>query len=450
MPDILALLLCLHSCLPMTTIRQLSRIALALLCMSGRVTMLGISRWSGAGGSYRTLQRFFATAIPWAQLLWVFFRQHLFHADDVYLLAGDEVVVTKAGKHTYGLDRFFSSIYQHVVPGLAFFSLALVSTTQRRAFPIRLEQVVRTDGEKAASKAKATAPQTKLAAPKRKPGRPKGSTNKPKTDVTLSPELQRIHTLVCELLQLIAGWLPLTYLVLDGHFGNNAACHMAQQCGLQLISKLRADAALYAPYAGPYQGRGPRRKYGSKLDYAVLPAKSLQQTMVEGPLETRIYQAELLHKEFGQPLNVVIIAKYNRTTQKQGHVILFSSDLALSYDQVIDYYSLRFQIEFTFRDAKQYWGLDDFMNVTATGVTNAANLSLFMVNLADILLEDIRQTDPQCSVLDLKAQCRGYKYMTELLKLLPELPDEDLIVQLFRRVAQLGRIHPPELQLTAA
>jgi hypothetical protein len=434
----------------MTTIRQLSRIALALLCISGRVTMLGLSRWTGAGGSYRTVQCFFATAIPWAQLLWVFFRQHLFQADDVYLLAGDEVVVPKAGKHTYGLDRFFSSIYQHAVPGLAFFSLALVSTTDRRAFPIRLEQVVRTDAEKAASKAKAAAKQTKAAAPHRKPGRPKGSTNKPKTDIPLSPELQRIQTLVCALLQLIAGWLPLTYLVLDGHFGNSAGCHMAQQCGLQLISKLRSDAALYAPYDGPYQGRGPRRKYGSKLDYAALPATYLQQTTVEGSIATRIYQAELLHKEFPQPLNVVIIAKYNRTTQKHGHVILFSSDLALSYDQVIDYYSLRFQIEFTFRDAKQYWGLDDFMNVTATGVTNAANLSLFMVNLTNVLFADIRRTDPQCSVLDLKARCRGYKYMTELIKLLPEMPDEDLIAQLFRRVAQLGRIHPPEPHLTAA
>ena len=34
----------------------------------------------------------------------------------------------------------------------------------------------------------------------------------------------------------------------------------------------------------------------------------------------------------------------------------------------------------------KYWGLDDFMNVTATGVTNAANLSLFMVNLTAVLL----------------------------------------------------------------
>ena len=208
MPDILALLLCLQSCLPMTTLRQLSRIVLALLCMTGRVTMLGSARWGGAGGSYRTVQRFFNTTIPWAQLLGVFFRQHLFRPDDVYLLAGDEVVVTKAGKKTYGLDRFFASIYQHPVPGLAFFSLALVSTTERRAFPIRLDQVVRTDAEKAARKAKATAKKTQEPAPKRKPGRPKGSTNKPKGEMSLSPELQRIQMLVCDLMQLIAGGSP--------------------------------------------------------------------------------------------------------------------------------------------------------------------------------------------------------------------------------------------------
>ena len=69
MPDILALLLCLQPCVSMTTVRQLSRIALALLAMTDRVTMRGIARWTGAGGSYRTVQRFFATALPWAQLL---------------------------------------------------------------------------------------------------------------------------------------------------------------------------------------------------------------------------------------------------------------------------------------------------------------------------------------------------------------------------------------------
>jgi len=326
-----------------TTMRQLSRITLALLTMTGRVTMLGLSRWTGKDGSYRTIQRFFTTAIPWAQLLCLFFRQHLFRADDVYLLAGDEVVVTKAGKHTFGLDRFFSSIYQHPVSGLAFFSLALVSTKDRRAFPVRIEQVVRTEAEKAASKAKAAAKKTKQATPKRKPGRPKGSKTKPKADVTLSPELQRIHTLVADLMQLLRGWLSLTYLVLDGHFGTSAAFQMAQQCGLQLISKLRSDAALYEPYAGPYQGRGPRRKYGAKLDYTALPERYLTTTTVEGSIETRLYQAELLHKEFGQAVNVVIMEKVNRTTKKRGHVVLFSSDLTLTADTLVEYYGLRFQ-----------------------------------------------------------------------------------------------------------
>ena len=97
MPDILALLLCLQPCITATTARQLSHITLGMLTMTGRVTMLGISRWAGDGGSYRTIQRFFATALPWAQLFWRFFRQHLFQTDAVYLLAGDEVVVTKAG-----------------------------------------------------------------------------------------------------------------------------------------------------------------------------------------------------------------------------------------------------------------------------------------------------------------------------------------------------------------
>ena len=84
--------------------------------------MLGLARWAGQGGSYRTVQRFFSTVLPWATLFWVFFRQHIYCAEDVYVLAGDEVVVTKAGKITHGLDRFFSSLYGKPVPGLAFFT----------------------------------------------------------------------------------------------------------------------------------------------------------------------------------------------------------------------------------------------------------------------------------------------------------------------------------------
>jgi len=448
--DIVALCQCLQPHVTATTLRQCRRIVCAMVVMTGRVTMLGLSRWAGTGGSYRTVQRFFSTVIPWAILFWVFFRQHVYRPEDVYLVGGDEVVVTKAGKHTHGLDRFFSSLYGQPVPGLAFFTLSLVSIQQRRSFPMRVEQVVRSDADKAASKAKAAAKKPTAPGTKRRPGRPKGSTNHNKATVTFTPELVRIKAMLTALLQLITTVLSVTYLVLDGHFGNHNALHMARQCALHLISKLRRDAALYFPYTGPSAGRGPRRKYGRKVDYDNLPVQYLKETTVEGHIQTRMYQAQLLHKEFAHPLNVVIIAKTNLRTQAHAHVVLFSSDLDLTYAPLVDYYGLRFQIEFNFRDAKQYWGLEDFMNVTPTGVTNAANLSLFMVNVAYRLRADVHPRAPDYSVLDLKADCRGYKYVEETIKMLPEKPEPILLAKILNRVAGLGRIHvsPPSFSFS--
>jgi putative transposase len=437
MPAILPFLLCLHPEITLTTTRQLSRIVLALLAMTGRVTMLGISRWAGPGASYRTIQRFFSTALPWATLFWLFFSTHLFQRDDVYLLAGDETVVTKSGKHTPGLDRFFSSLYGKPVPGLAFFALSLVSIKHRRSFPIALEQVLRSAEEKTAATHHTTAKPTA----KCKPGRPKGSTAKAKVAPPLSPELSRIQKLIFSLLKRIQKLLPLTYLVLDGHFGNAAALGMALECKLQLISKLRSDSALYLPYDGPYAGRGPKRIYGDKLNPRAIPVQYLRHTSVEKDIQSCIYQFQALHKSFAQQLNVVCLVKTNLKTLSVAHVLLFSSDLALSYDKLVDYYCLRFQLEFNFRDAKQYWGLEDFMTTQPTRVENAANLSLFMVNLVERVLREMRQTQPEMSVLDLKAQCRGAKYVEETIKLLPEKPEAGLFEQIVRKVIGIGRIH---------
>lgn len=446
MADSIALLHCLVTALPRTTVRQLSRIVLALLAMTGRVTMRGVARWAGVGGSYRTVQRFFATALPWASLFWLFFRAHLFRSTDTYLLGGDETVVTKAGKHTHGLDRFFASLYGKPVPGLAFFALSLISIQQRRSFPIQIEQVVRTAAEKAAARAKRVATVPATPSGKRKPGRPKGSTTVAKAAVPLTPELTRIQTMLRAVMARIGTLCPVRYLVLDGHFGNNTALQMTRRCDLHLISKLRADSALHLPYGGPYAGRGPRRIYGDKLDVRALPADTLRQTTDTDGIVTRIYQLEARHKTFAQPLNLVVIVKTNPHTQRQAHVLLFSSDLALPYAQLIDYYGLRFQLEFNFRDAKQHWGLEDFMQTTPTAVTNAANLAFFMVNFAERLIQDGRHHQPDWGVLDLKAHYRGSKYVEETIKLLPEKPEPILLARIRAKIVGLGRIHaaPPD------
>jgi len=107
MIDIIALLHCLNVCLDHTTTRRLERIVVSVLAMTGRVTMLGISRWTEHGGSYRIVQRWFNMVLPWAQMSWLFFRTHLYRPGEVYLAVGDESVISKAGKKTNGLEHFF-------------------------------------------------------------------------------------------------------------------------------------------------------------------------------------------------------------------------------------------------------------------------------------------------------------------------------------------------------
>ena len=152
MSEIVSLFTIFSPHLSTTTRRQFCRIVSAVLAMTGGVTMRNISRWTKKGGSYRTIQRFFNTLLPWGTLCWVFFRAHLYDPDDIYLLAGDETVVPKSGAETCDLSRFFSSTVGKTIRGLAFFSVSIISVRKRRSYPMLMEQVVR--GEPSTSRKK--------------------------------------------------------------------------------------------------------------------------------------------------------------------------------------------------------------------------------------------------------------------------------------------------------
>ena len=182
MPDIMALCACLSPYREPTPLRPLGRVIEAMLSMSGRVTMRGLSRWSGTGGSYRTIQRFVNTRLNWCHLQGLLIRQHVLDTDDMVVRSGDYVVVTKAGKTTYGLDRFFSSLYGKAVPGLCFLSLSLLSVKRRTSYPVVTEQVAK------AGEAAGQAPSPKKSKGQR--GRPQGSKNRNRREVELSPSLR--------------------------------------------------------------------------------------------------------------------------------------------------------------------------------------------------------------------------------------------------------------------
>ena len=67
-----------------------------------------------------------------------------------------------------------------------------------------------------------------------------------------------------------------------------------------------------------------------------------------------------------------------------------------------------------------------------------------MVNVSLLLMSKFRQSDPDFNVLDLKAYYRGYKYTSEMIKILPQKPDAILVEQLSQKIATLVSIHVPK------
>ena len=439
MTEIVPLLICLEPHLSPTLLRQLRHVIFAMLCIPHRATMLGLSRWAEKGGSYRTLNRLYQAPIDWLNVHWSLFQRHLLRAGAEYILAGDEVVISKAGKQTHGVGRFFSGLAQKVIPSLSFMAISIIDVQTERSYPLHIQQMMPPKKSE----------QEVVEKPKRPRGRPKGSKNHAKSEPTLSPILVLLQGMLTRISTHIQA-LKVKYIVLDGKFGNYPTTWLIRHHDLHLISKMRRDAALYLPYTGEVPSRGPKRRYGDKLNYAQLPADTLVSSEVDGDYRTHIYQLEAYHRDYPDVLNIVVIVKTHITTHKRGHVVLFSTDGDLSAEKIVRYYRLRFQIEFNFRDAKQHWGLEDFMNVTEQGVTNAANVAFLMVNVSNVLLEPHRSHDPDFSVLDLKARYRAQRYLSETIKMLPETPQPDLISRIWRRLARFGGIRSPQDDAFAA
>lgn len=313
------------------TQKQLLIVTKSMLTMTGRITMLSLSRWTEKGGSYRTLQRFFKSEIDWFALNWALVRTKCLQSDAVILLAGDATTVTKSAKKTHGIGRFFSSIYSRAVPGIAFQTLSLINTETRTSWPILMEQILPPTTPSKTNDTNST--------PKKKgKGRPPGSKNKNNQEVKLKGEMAQVKPMLVKLLDLLSNQLQLVYFVYDGAFSNNAAVKMTNKLGLHLISKLRNNSALFFKYTGEYSGKGRPKQYGARIDYAKLPDENLRSDEKKGNIRERIYQIESLHKTMSESLNVVTIHKENTVTGKCAHIILFSTDINLNWDKVVDYY----------------------------------------------------------------------------------------------------------------
>ena len=100
-------------------------------------------------------------------------------------------------------------------------------------------------------------------------------------------------------------------------------------------------------------GKGRNRKYNGKIDLKNLNRKYVK--LVSKLENENIYSLKAYSKSLKIVLNLVIVFTKN-PKDKWSHKIYFSTDLKKTWKEILDRYRLRFQIEFLYRDAKQFTG----------------------------------------------------------------------------------------------
>ena len=219
--------------------------------MRGRVTMLGISRWSEEY-SYKTIERFFNKKIDWLGIKWNLIKKVI--GKEVILVA-DESTISKSGKSTYGLGYFYSGLQSRAIKSIQVLTFSLVDVKSRRAYPLFTKQLKQKKKEIA------------IKTEKKSVGRPKGSKNKNSS----TKRLKGLFRVVGWFARVITKTLKLPnlrYFVYDGAFGNNAGIESAKEANLHLISKLKKNSSLYFKFTGEQKGRGRKRIYGDLIEYS--------------------------------------------------------------------------------------------------------------------------------------------------------------------------------------
>jgi hypothetical protein len=262
----------------------------------------------------------------------------------------DCTFVSKSGKQTYGLDMFYHSSHDRAETGLEFSELAVVDVDYGTAYHLSMEQTPDT----------ATLT-TRL------------GSGKTRIDWYLS-HLWRDGPL-----------LPpdVSYLAADGYYAKQKFVESVGEFGLHLISKLRHDAHLRYLYTGEQKRRGRPKQYDGKVNLTDLR----RLTPIPLSKNLTLYTAVVNSVSLQRNIRLVYVCKRQGTTLLTAS--LFSTDTAISAEDLYRYYTARFQIEFLFRDAKQFMGLADCQARSEERMAFHVNASLTALNF--LKLED-RQT----------------------------------------------------------
>jgi hypothetical protein len=184
-----------------------------------------------------------------------------------------------------------------------------------------------------------------------------------------------------EVIGLVAGWAGerTIYVVADSAYAGRALLE-DRPSGVQVISRLRLDAALWARPGRRRRGqRGRPRRRGQRLPTLKAMAATRRHW---SPLPITIYgrrvtpliftcSALWYHALRDQPVRIVMVRDPSGRRRDEA---FFCTDLSLGATVILEAYARRWTLEVAFHDQKQFLGFGDPQNQTTPAVTRTAPL----------------------------------------------------------------------------
>jgi len=362
--------------------------------IQGRFNFQNLTRYSDLNES--TFRRNFQKFFDWLDFNYQLMQLTSLDFQGEVIAAFDCSYIPKSGSKTFGLDRFWSGCLNRAVKGLELSLVCLIDVRTRKAWALNALQT---------------------------PSR----LSKKENDNTKT----RIDFYLDQLKQCKDKLLTINYFVADGFYAKRKVFDAIVAMNKQLITKLRPDANLRYLYKGKRKKRrGRPKQYAGKVDF-----NNITQWQYEGNYQDHIevYSVIVNSPRFARNLKVVML--YNLKTYK--HILLACTDLELDAFTIIEYYSLRFQIEFLFRDAKQFTGLTHCQARSEEKIHFHFNLSLAAVNMANYQM-DINPTIRSMNTF--KRIAYNTRFVHFLFKQLSSKAKFDINSPSIQNAIQLGRM----------
>lgn len=373
------------------------------------VTDLIVSSDSTANGHYSDYHRFFSHAVWDIDHLWRLLAQlivaKLVGKDAVIILSGDDTLCRKRGLGIFGTgmhhDPLSSSKSKKICHwGHDWVDLCIVianpwwAPSKVLSLPIcmrlyRNRQGLTKGKNKKPKKItpgqkKAAAKKDQQAAAKKKQGKLKAEENRQgsKTPHKTRPEL------MAEMIAMVAAWFPDRHfiLVVDSLYSGKSVLGTLP-ANFELIGPVHAKAALYAP--APKQTkvqRGAPRKKGDRLkgmdawakDSTGWQSHRFDQYGLHGSLQTKT-RTGLYYKAGKDRLLRFVLSR--DTVGDRPTRIFYCTNVELQPREILSLFSLRWSIDVTHFDCKQYLGLEDAANRKEKAVQRTAPMAMFLYSL---------------------------------------------------------------------